>query len=557
MPAAEQKRELMINSILGRGQFIANERPQIVRNLLSTDVLVYPADVNNRERLNEKISDAIEYAANITDIERLNALYYVPKNVPEKASESSEHLYLALGLYQYFADECSRKNPATTFLTSMREVDARLPKGKDFEHEDLYEKLQQALSKAGIATEANLKILQEWHETGHYTIQGRWHGRDLQSGEMTGAYARLEEKLTRRFHDQHRQGKMVGIDEAISYAVGNKLDMEGFKGDENDTKAYEHVEQTIEDNQAIADHVSRGYMIRHRRIQHIVYGDDESPPLFTREALESSKRRQKEAQPFLRKILSYFPDDALELLLRDHQTFAYSDSTNIEAVFPLGAVPGSDDALSDRTRRSIGGRHYRYRTGFFSNGEHTERIDDPQLKEMRLAQTCLHETMHIACEYMTKDELAELKQLAVRVSQAVRGPDAESKMLLRNDVFPYPVLSEKLQVHEDRSLAEELDCKASLYDGYRETVDADNPKKIVAEDTRWEEVLCNTYGLMHTEFRDHEQAIFSPPQGLEVICEFAQKADECMHNALERLRTQQEAQNIQLPLSSGMAAARG
>lgn len=551
----------LIDALLARGQFLVEVRPKIVRNGLSTDMMVFPTDVERRVApegtiLEEKITDAIEYAAGFNDVQRLNALQYVPGSYKEEESAESRK-YLTLGLYLYFADECSRKNPRTTFLSALRDADARLPKRTKFDSETLYAKVADALRRAGIDTPNNLEVLRQWYEQGTYAIAGENHycGK---GGEMHGAYAQLAQAIERKHQAAHKNGATIGIDEAISYALGNKDHMAAFggEGEENDARAYAHVKDTMKNPQQINEHIAAGDAIRREKIRQLIFGDEEKAPMFSSAEILASKFKQTGYASFNRQILDYFPEDALELMLRDRQTFVYADATDIRGVMPNEAIPGTTEEEAETTRKSIGGRDIRYRIGFFSNGTHDD--GDPALKRMRLAQTCIHEMMHIAYGYMSQEEKDHLAELAEKTARALRGGDEDDTRQPEDFVFPaYAALGRDagtLKTLDQNSLAETLDYHSALYNVYREETRRDNPDFVIRKDSRREEVLCNLYGLRHTEFKgvdDPKNPMFMPPAGMEIIREFAEKADEYFHTALERLRERQRDEGRALPLCEG------
>lgn len=526
-------KETLMQAVLDRGQFLMEEQPKIVRNLLSTDLMVFPSDVRHAQRLHEKIDDAIDYAARFVDMERLNALYYTPDHGLPDAQASIERGYLTLGLYLYFADECSRKNPSTTFLKSLREEGAYLPvEETTFSSSALHDKIERALKRAGIASPTNLAILQDWHEAGRFSIQQEPHFLDPQTGHMQGAYAQLAEAIVQRNHAPTVNGTVVGINEAISYALGNKPHMEHFKNDDQDAAAYAHVKATLDNPERISQHVTQGNTIRRQRVRNIVFGDEQQPPLFSRQEIEASAERQRAGGAFLKKILAYFPEDALELLLRDRQTFTYTNNSDIRGVFPTGSIPGSEDWMSDRSRQSIGARLYRYRTSFFSDGPPDTGFvpDAANTREVQLAQTCLHEMMHIAMDFMTPEEKDDLERRVQRLSPTMQ------------QAGNTPALQERPPSFPQRSLAEVLDyASPDLYGGYVETVDKDYPSIVLSKDTRCDEVVCNLFGMMHADFRGR------PLPEEPAVRDLAQAVDQYFHQAVERVRRQQQAAGIALP----------
>ena len=553
-------RKALAKQLIDNGQFLIGEQPKVVRNRLSTDLLVFPSDLNasHSDLLNEKINSAIEYAASFTDVERLNALQYFP-GAYKPGEDAQGRWYLTLGLYLYFADECSRKNPQTTFLTALREADASLPGDAGFNPIKLATKFVRALEITGIESHTNLNILEDWFRTGTYTIAGNLHRATGEKGEVEGAYAQLARHLVSEYHHLHEKGIIVGVDEAISYALGNKEHMRQLQRDEEtrlngeappkteeeiqkecDKAAYRHLEETLNSTQGLlAEHVTKGNDVRRQRIRDIIHNRES--PLFSQTEIAEAEQRQKDQRAVAEKILSHFPPEALELMLRERQTVVYDDHTDIRRIFPPGDIPGQRREQSDTSRKSIAMRMERYRAAFFSNGYHKDAdtvTDD--IKYKRVAQSSLHELMHVAYGRMTDEEKQHLGRLADKVSEELRFNDTRDFVMPDGYAYFYKFFTaggkipDRTETLEVRSLPEILDYKSNLYNGYRQ-----DPEKPATLDTRREEVICNTFGFIHTEFNkreDENNLVWHPPKELDAIREFAQAVDDTFKHVVERLR---------------------
>lgn len=568
-------KEKLAKQIIENGQFLIGEQPKIVRNGLSTDLLVFPSDMyaSHRGLLNDKISNAIEYAASFTDVERLNALQYLPG--PYKEQEDSQgRWYLTLGLYLYFADECSRKNPGMTFLTALREADAKLPGDKGYTQIELSAKVLRALEIAHINTYTNVMILQNWMMHGEYTIADHLHKPGDAPGAVEGAYAQLAKKLVEKHHHLHQRGIIVGVNEAISYALGNKEHMEQVQKEakekfsrdpdmDTDEKrqkaadglAYQHVLETViapSRKHLIEQHVKQGCDIRRHRIMDIIHNQES--PLFSAAEIAASERSQSAFKQTAEEILSWFPPEALELMLREKQTFVYDDKETIRGVFPTGDVPNLNAQMSEQSRDSIAVRMHKYRAVFFSNGTHEDAHKvDRETKLKRVAQSSLHELMHVAYGMMTDDEKTHLEDLAKKVSLQLWGYDGSDLIIKDGHAYYYEFFTaggkipDRTEVLETRSLPEILDYRSGLYKGYRK-----DPEKSRTLDTRIEEVICNTFGFIHTEFKDRTDPtnlLWNNPQGLEAMREFAQAVDDTFAKVVERVRHEKPI----LHLSGGQA----
>ena len=134
-------------------RFYVDEQAVLVRNGLSTDLLCSRSDLSpaRKSLLTDKIHDAMEYATAFTDVEELNALQYIaPSPVP--------NYYLTLGLYLYFADECSRLQTPMSFLSALREAKVALTIDDKPDAENFYQRCQKALEILGIADDRHTRL---------------------------------------------------------------------------------------------------------------------------------------------------------------------------------------------------------------------------------------------------------------------------------------------------------------------------------------------------------------------------------------------------------------
>lgn len=538
LPSKEEMAEIL----LARGQFLVGEQGKMIRNGLSTDLILFPSDckTEHADHLANKVEDAIEFATSFLDVERLNALQYVP-GAFRAGAKSQERWYLTLGLYLYFADECSRKNPGTTFLTALREADARLKAGEDFSQRDLYKRVRLALRKTGIATPENRRILHEWASEGIYRINGEKHeGRG--DGTVEGAYAELAQEILKEYHHFHRNGKIVGINEAVSYALGNMDEMHSL----DDLTAFQHTRNTINNPQRIKQRIDKGDMERRRVLWKHIHD------AFTPLEIEGRAGDKRKAREIAEHIVAYFPSEALELMLRERYTFVYDDRENVSGIYPTGKIAGYTGRSSEESRKGAGVRLSRYRTMFVANGQHEESMaPDVELKYQRVAQTVLHETMHMALDHLTEAERDALYTMAEQVSDALR----EGKTEEVRPVFPYRYLGDswgKDLLLEKRKLAEILDFRSELYDGYKDQYVSNKPD---SPDMRREEVICNVFGLLHTEFANHQDPhnpLFFPVEGIAIVKDFVRAVEEAYKKGVRNLRNQQETKGITLPQASAV-----
>ena len=513
-----QRRESMINQILQQNQFVVGERAMILRNGLSTDLMVFPSDLltKNHGRLGRKIDQAVAYAAGFIDVEQLNALQYLPGSFPPE--KSLERWYLTLGLYLYFSDECSRKGSSVSFLTALRETGASLPALTDFEPDQLYQKIVAALRYAGIDSPANIEILDQWKNEGRYSILGASHYWD--GTQLHGAYSQLAQSIVQPSSAaSHENGRISGINRAISYVIAHKLQSLTGKAPE---EMYDLAQKHASNRMLLERLINIGHTKRFQQMEDVVEqakGQVESDP--------SLRDTQAQWEPLKREVLSYFPDAALQLLLYSDESIAYADNTNIFSIYPQGVIPGVGAGRSDTPDSllpfSTAMRFKRYPVALFSNGYHSAS-DPTELKTMRLAQSSLHELMHIAYEAMTPQEREGLQQQA-------------AKMLNAN--IPQTGL---LKTLDQNNLAGVVRADSTLYNRYH-SLDK-NPATTAA--MRGEEVICNLFGLIHSEFKDWDAATNPIFNGqCKELTEFAQAVEAAFNSSVERLaRHAQHASSV-------------
>lgn len=533
-------RDELIGFILDRGRFLIDEKARVVKNAFNTSLILFPQDLapENKPHLEEKIRYEMARTASFMDVTQLNALRHIPKIQSEPPWEQWQ---LTLGLFLYFEDECNAKKSSTTFLSAMRAVGATLESNTpSYKSEELCNQTKEALQKAGINTPENLAILDEWMNLGSYTISGDRHHIDPASGKLHGIYTRLADMAARcnknsdEFDYALKHGYNPGIDEAISYAIGNRQHMIL-------NNPYAHAKDSVElYPENIAQHVRMGQESREKQLMEL------AQKAFTPEEITESRIRQKAKRPIAESILSWFPDAALEMLLHSHQTHTHAEATNVSPVYPEGGIPGVVANKDNASFSSIGARDKRFRVIFSSNGEHQDNAP-PTLAHERVAQTALHELMHVAIENLSHQETLELEHLAKKTSQALRKKDPSYNTTHNRAIYPYQWINGgmdvKTQILEQRTLEEVLDFGSRLYDGYQNQT---NPRNLL-DTMRKEEAICNLYGMIHTEFgnrADQKNPIFHPPEGMEIITTFAEKTNEYFNKALNRAR---ERNHLGLP----------
>ena len=480
-------------------RFYVDEQAVLVRNGLSTDLLCSRSDLSPTRQalLSDKIYDAMEYATAFTDVEELNALQYIaPSPVP--------NYYLTLGLYLYFADECSRLQTPMSFLSALREAKVALTIDDKPDAEGFFQRCQKALEILGIADDRHMAILSEWKERGTYSIQDDPHcnGDD---GAVQGAYARLAREIC-----QHQS--YLGMNLAISYALGNKQVMAGGTPDD----MIRITRETLQNTQLIEQRIHEGMRIREDRLytamQKALQGQSFDGDMML--PVVSAAR----ARP----IVEWLPNTALQIFEHERTVCYYADAPYIGTVYPTEDLPGLPHAPDDDIRHNKGQWLKRYRTIFMSNGYRQQAGDianDPKLKSAVAAQTLLHEITHMAISVLPQDRKDRLKEKA-----------AELSAQLRSQTLP-DAYHQRLRTLDSNSLAEVMDEKSRLYTNYSNS---------------WEEVACNTYGLMHTEFAAQAglstfQPFTQPPAGLELLADYSREVSQAVEDALTLMKQKPEA----------------
>lgn len=547
---ASYTREQLTDFILGKGRFLIGERPRVVTNAYNTSLVLFPQDLalDNENHLKEKIRSEMERTASFMDVHQLNALRHIPKHTIDPPWQQ---WLLTLGMFLYFEDACNAAHSSTTFLSAMREQGAALAPGADVDRDTLLAKTKDALSLAGIATPQNLAMLDEWSNDGSYTIKNtngdsEKHYFDRDTGENHGTYVKLAEiaagygKEPMAFKKALQRGADPGINEAISYAIGNR---EHMRLSCPLTHAQESVQKYLSatpgsaaenDPNSIPAHIELGQRKREEQLM------ESAKKAFAPREIAESKDRQMTERQNAQEILKWLPDEALEMLLHSHQSHTHVNAETVASVYPEGGFPGVSQTDSTATNDSIGARDTRFGVLFTSNGKHADSTS-PDLTNERVAMTTLHELMHVAIEYLSTEEVVELEKLAEKTSQALRKNDASYSTMSGRNIFSYQWLTEgksdhKTQILEENSIEQVLDYGSPLYDGYQEQRNPRNP----LDTMRKEEVICNLYGMIHTEYRDREDErnpIFHPPEGMEIVREFAEKTDACFKKAVRIARS--------------------
>jgi hypothetical protein len=495
-------------------RFYVDEQAVLVRNGLSTDLLCSRSDLSpaRKSLLTEKIHDAMEYATAFTDVEELNALQYIaPSPVP--------NYYLTLGLYLYFADECSRLQTPMSFLSALREAKVALTIDDKPDADNFFQRCQKALEILGIADDRHMAILREWKERGTYSIQGDPHC-NSEDGAVQGAYARLAREICRR-------QRYLGMNMAISYALGNKQVMAGSTPDD----MIRITRETLQDTHLIDQRIHDGMRIREDRLSTSMQNVLQALPVDGGVVLPVVSASR--ARP----IVEWLPDTALKIFEHERTVCYYADAPYIGTVYPAEDLPGLPHAGGDDVRHNKGQWLKRYRTIFMSNGYRQQPGDiagDPQLKSAVAAQTLLHEITHMAIDILPQDRKDRLREKAAALSTQIRSqtlPDA---------------YHQRLRTLDSNSLAEVMDEKSRLYTNYSNS---------------WEEVACNTYALMHTEFAaqgglSNLLPFTQPPAGLEALADYGREVSQAVEDALVLMQQKPEAPSQYKQQATQVMAAR-
>ncbi|NDF11674.1 MAG: hypothetical protein EB060_02520 [Proteobacteria bacterium] len=439
----------------------------------STAVLLVPADFNpERSRIFiEKIWMALEYATAFVDDDNLNALQYLPP-------EAGNH-YMTLGLYLYLADACSHLNRDMTILRAMRTAEAGLKIDDEVDRDRLLTKVLSALDQAKLLDDQK-RVVTEWAQTGAYTIAGERHFAN--NGDVYGSYAELARDIAMR-------QQILGMNLPISYALGNKPYAEQF---ESDTDALKYTTYMVKNKEDVSERIHTGGLLREyrmRRNAHAGFHD-------LADMIDQSIFQHAEHQKLARAVFEHMPDDLLRLLITQRYHVVYTPSKNISDILPEGNLPGLSPKGTEETRGSKGARLDRYYTLFMSHGldKHEDKprvFTSDEESNLTLAQTGIHELVHVAIDIMNKhvpggvDRNAELMELASALGKAVREEAAD------------PMMTQMLTTIDTNNLSQVLNSLSGLYENYRK-------KK---PDTSREEVVCNAYALYCTELKGKQDSL--------------------------------------------------
>jgi|GEM_PF-2887427 len=532
------------------GRFYINEQAVHVSNGLSTDLLCFPTDrlgetqSYHRKYLTDKIHHAIDFATGFFDVHELNALEHI---APHGNGYGPDH-YVTMGLYLFLEDECSRLKKGKTFLTALREAGCSLDFTSEYEAVDLLHAAKKALGKLGME-ESHGNILDAWFLSGAYMLQGQMHTGDGSAANLKGTYANFARRIFKR-------QEVMGLNLAISYALGNRQHMNSLTnpdGSAHQMTVAEMFERTknLSDNE-LDKLILDGDRERERIIRQEI---SQNVPLPTPAQAGLYKAHQDEAK----QILSYLPDSILALLCREGYTLAYSDDRDISRIWPAKDLPsiriGGDTARENESARgSKALRQRRYNTIFLSNGIRKDPNDikrDPQLKHRMIAESILHESMHVVMSYLNDAELEKLKAAVEAVGDVLRKPSAAhphddavgQQTLGISDYFHEP-----LKTIDTNTLAQVLDYKSGLYPNYLRTHKNDEGRTVVDSDTRWEEVACNALGLMYAEYGRSERKPFAEMPELAAlkneIITVVEVALERSHEAHYRFRDNHSGRNL-------------
>lgn len=205
--------------------------------------------------------------------------------------------------------------------------------------------------------------------------------------------------------------------------------------------------------------------------------DSVDPKLKEAEGLQ--KPHSAEALQFPKGVLSLLPDEVLEILYLKGSMCAYSNDKDIRKSFPVEDLPHLTHEKNelDRGCKALWEPHYNM--VFLSNGLRYSRddVNNDTIRYKVVAQSLLHETMHLIIEYLDPEEMIKLRKAVENIHEELKSSQ-------------HPALSKWLTTIDINTLREAMDYDSKLYNGRYE----------IGTDTRWVEVVCNTMGLMHTEY---------------------------------------------------------
>lgn len=501
---ATSPRDALIQSMVGR--FYVNEQATLVSNGLSTDVLCFPSDLHPSRSavLKNKITDAISYATAFGDVRELNALFRMAP--PEKQDG-----YLTLGLFLYLEDECNRLGKKTTFLTAMREGGVNLDKWSVYDRKPYLQKAMKALRELGM-DESYADLLHSWFKKGSYELHGELHC--CEGEELVGTYAELASRIS---HEQEK----LGMNKAISYALANKEHMQRLSPEilpPEEALAMTKELLTEQGGRTIKNRIKRGDGIREQRIKDAIRGAGMQAP----SAVPEKSRKDAEA------ILSFLPDQALEILYREGYMFGYGEGNNIGGCYPQKDLPDVTEKRNEDFRLGKALWFDRYRMVFLSDGKRVSNDleGNPGLRHQVVGQSLAHETMHLILSYLSDEERLPLIAAVTAASEELKS---------RKDTLPeYAV--QKLHTVDTNTLAEAMDYTSRLYVNYGK----------LPPDTRWQEVACNAFGLLHAEYPDPAQNPFlHEREGLKSLPALKQEMEKALELALAKCR--EEFSTVEIP----------
>ena len=427
-------REKLTDELVKR--FYINEQGVFITRL-NTDVLCFKSDLKNPLILDKKIDRAISYTAEFEDVEALNALRYISKLPPgSTVAPQAPAGHVALGLYLYLADECSRLGKDKTFLSAMRDADAERNLDNPQSPAYLLDHTMHALRILGME-ESHGNILREWSREGSFTVLGEKNGLNGHGG-VTGAYATIARDMALR-------KPLLGMNLPISYALGNRPLVEGRTPEQiyNMTKELAQPTHKAEVNERIA----RGDALRKSRLRDFI--------IETMSAYPDSATSPEEANIIARKILALLPIATLEIMFRKEYSIDYATEGNLTNSYPKGHIPGVRDSTSDMARISVGSVNPRHRTIFAANGYMLQKEPDENVRLQSVAHTMLHESMHMLVGQLPKSQVEKLKAAVAAVHEE----------LISTPVLPTPLVT-YAKTMDKRSIAQRLNKEHEMYKNY-------------------------------------------------------------------------------------------
>lgn len=525
-------REKLINAIIEGGDFKWEERAYMVDNGLGALAIFFASDfecdadgnVTQKSCVGDKARQSVAYALSLADDDVFNAIRYIPECVNE--TNANDFSYLTIGLYVMLADAVSRKYDATdkklykTFFQACREEGLELDKTQQkYNKKELQAKFEKVLKNLGLKDEFP-NLAETWSRSAQFTFLGIPNGQVLEANagqipENAKAYTRrnkYDEKRTDIVFGPYAMlgmlisetQKLLGVNTAISYALGNRDNQSNIKN-EGDDRKLENVLRAINSKHILQERMIEGDTLRAERMvtsarRHLgdrmiqpnadvsVVLQENTAILEQKQKIIDANAQQNANRNKIEEILGYFPDNFLQIAHQENYTYVYSQKENIRDVYPEGEIPGFTEAESELTRSSNGGNLSRYKFMAISLGDRQE-LKGTENEMRAAAQTAIHETMHSVIhtlktkKLITEEELDKIYRLASSLS--IQDTQTKSVVITTN------------------SFAEIVNPQSLLYRGY-----ADNIKA--------EEVLCNVYSLWHTE-PNRDNSPLNTPEVLNLI----------------------------------------